>query len=404
MSTDVLQDELTSCLTEVEKVEKEVDAQLQLLGEEVDAGFSQMKELNNAFADVAAKVVNNQYNPRLAGGLMVAGVALSSVLGAYGYVKAAKAHNKALNQLLQTKRKIATAKIESTKRISKRVEHVIGRLKKLVDNEAIGSYEIESLDENILKGKLSVMDKTMAVYRTSLYNKLLVDYLIAEYHAWMNGNQRSQMERPTYYDCNLKIAESLSINKEHLEKDISPLFQYNDNRVYGDDIYKAHDPQIFSVMLLEYGFNGNRMKSLPTPNESILGKAVRKNISYKIYKHALRRQSLADFFSGGMILFILIAIFLFLDYSLFHWLDWAGWIEWTLGILFAIVGCVAILAGSDAFEELHKSWIENIYTKAIQKLLKVAGYVEIYQPDLKKKNVVWAGVKGFGQGLMSVFD
>ena len=47
-NTDALQIELNACLTDIERIEKELDEQLQILGEKVDAGFSQMRETNKS--------------------------------------------------------------------------------------------------------------------------------------------------------------------------------------------------------------------------------------------------------------------------------------------------------------------------------------------------------------------
>lgn len=405
MSTDIIQNELTSCLTEIEKVEKELDAQLQILGKEVDAGFSQMRELNNAVTELATKVVRN---PKWAGGLMLAGAALSSVIGAYEGVKAAKAHNEALAKLLVTKRKIAKEKIESIKRLRGIVDHVLDRLKKLVDNEAAGSYDINQIDENIWNIKLSNMDKTMAIYRASLYSKLLVEYLYGEYKAWMNGQQRSRMERPTYLDCNVIIKKDLASRSDSI-REVNHLFKNEDTVIQGNDVYTVNDPHIFSTLLLDYGFNDNeqkKIKSLPKPNTSYLGTKISECESYKTYKHYLKQQNIADFFSGGMIVFILMIVFIFLDYLLFHWLDWAAWLEWTLGIILGIVGCGAIIAFeaiTETFEEMHESNLKDIFSEAMNTQLKAAGYVEIYQPDLDKKNVTWEGVKGLAGGFLSAF-
>lgn len=401
MPTDVLQTELTSCMNEVQQIEAEIDAQLKELGEKVDEGFMQMSQLNKQITSVATSVLKNT---RWEKGVAVASAAINAVAGAWESVKHAKAHNEALDKLMVTKRQIARARLDSIERLGKVTAHVVERLEKLVDNEAERTLDIDAMTMQLWLAQEAVMMKTMSLYRASLYSKMLVDYLHAEYKAWLQGKQKSSLGRPTYYDCNLAIAEHLC-KGETPEERMHQLASPDETTMSGTDVYLINDPQILSVMLIAYGLTGegNQITPLTVTNETPAGQELAATELYQSYKKSAGRMETAAFFSPGMITFLMLVAGLGLDWLLFHWLDWAGWIEWTLGIILGFVICIIVGALHEGVSSMHAQWVEDIYTDELNKQLEASGYVEIYEPDLEKKNVAWEGVKGTVTGLLSAF-
>ena len=202
MANDILQQTLNSSFLEIEEIEKEVAAQLDYLGKTVDVGFSQLSQMSRQSLIIVSGIVKAS---RFVRGLGMAVMAFTAAIGAIERIKAAKAHNKALDELLQIKRKVASEKIASINVLSLRIEHRLSQFEGLIDSEVYFD-DYERLDSNSLIQKLFIMDKTLALYRGALYCKLLIDYLKAEYQAWTDGEQCSSMNRPTYYDCNELLA------------------------------------------------------------------------------------------------------------------------------------------------------------------------------------------------------
>lgn len=208
----------------------------------------------------------------------------------------------------------------------------------------------------------------------------------------MNGFQCSDLDRPTYLDCNKFIVDSVSL--EMLSED--------SKTVSGWQVYCSHDQQLLSILLLEYGFKvENKIKRFPKVKNRILRKCLKNNPSYKSYKKdSLWMNCFVKWITGEVLFGASILTIVLLDYLLFRWLDWYLIIEWVLGIALAIGGFVALyLFAYDDFVDMHKRWITELYNKSKNKQLQLSGYVEIYRPDLKKKSLFWEGVKGAFLGI-----
>ena len=402
-NTDALQIELNACLTDIERIEKELDEQLQILGEKVDAGFSQMRETNKSLFKVAAQAVRYPY---LAVGIAMATVALSTVAGVVEKVKAAKAHNSALDKLLVMKKSIANEKLKSVKSLKTIINKVLNRLKSLVVNEAEMSFNSSILtDKKIFTAKRLIMDRTMIIYRTSVYSSLLIEYLEKEYEAWLNDRQYSSMDRPTYLDSNLKILDLLSETGSGTLS-LEQIFEPHGNKVSGAETYVATDSQLLSCALIITGLDDkhNEITRLPRIQNKLLKRHIKKNQPYKIYRrYYFLRNYIARPLTGNVITGLLISLALVLNYLIFQLFDWAIWLEWLLGVIMTIAEVVIIVLCKidEIFDEWHDAMCSKIYSACFEKLSKSAGYVKIYKPDLDKKNVVWEGVKGAVQGLIN---
>lgn len=387
MANDILQQTLNSSFLEIEEIEKEVAAQLDYLGKTVDVGFSQLSQMSRQSLIIVSGIVKAS---RFVRGLGMAVMAFTAAIGAIERIKAAKAHNKALDELLQIKRKVASEKIASINVLSLRIEHRLSQFEGLIDSEVYFD-DYERLDSNSLIQKLFIMDKTLALYRGALYCKLLIDYLKAEYQAWTDGEQCSSMNRPTYYDCNELLAKRMNKMKS----------LHGSASVNGADVYLVHDSQILSTVLIDYGLRKKlTIKRAPKVKSPFLRKIIKENPSYKSYCKSAWYMNYVVKVLNEKVLFCLIYLaFLTLNYLFFQWVEWYTVIEWILGIIMALVEVIILALCYGSLEEFHESWQKKVYTEELNKQLRMAGYVEIYRPDLKKKSLVWEGVKGAVLGI-----
>lgn len=387
MANDILQQTLNSSFSEIEEIEKEVAAQLDYLGKTVDVGFSQLSQMSRQSLIIVSGIVKAS---RFVRGLGMAVMAFTAAIGAIERIKAAKAHNKALDELLQIKRKVASEKIASINVLSLRIEHRLSQFEGLIDSEVYFD-DYERLDSNSLIQKLFIMDKTLALYRGALYCKLLIDYLKAEYQAWTDGEQCSSMNRPTYYDCNELLAKRMNKMKS----------LHGSASVNGADVYLVHDSQILSTVLIDYGLRKKlTIKRAPKVKSPFLRKIIKENPSYKSYCKSAWYMNYVVKVLNEKVLFCLIYLALLtLNYLFFQWVEWYTVIEWILGIIMALVEVIILALCYESLEEFHESWQEKVYTEELNKQLRMAGYVEIYRPDLKKKSLVWEGVKGAVLGI-----
>lgn len=403
-NTDALQVELNACLTDIERIEKELDEQLKILGEKVDAGFSQMRETNKSLFKAATQAVRYPY---FAAGIVVAAVAFSTISGAVEKVKAAKAHNSALDKLLVMKKSIANEKLKNVKSLKTIINKVQNRLKSLVVNEAEISLNATILnDKKMFATKSLIMNRTMAIYRTSEYSGLLIEYLEKEYEAWLNDRQYSSMERPTYLDSNLKILDMLTETCDGTLS-LEQIFEPHSNEVRGAETYVATDSQLLSCALIITGLDDkhNEITRLPRIQNKLLKRYIKKNRPYKIYRrYSFLRNYIARPLTGNVITGLLIILALVLNYLIFQLFGWAIWLEWLLGVIMTIAEVVIIILCKidEIFDDWHDAMCSKIYSACFEKLSKSAGYVEIYKPDLDKKNVAWEGVKGAAQGLFNI--
>lgn len=387
MANDILQQTLNSSFSEIEEIEKEVAAQLDYLGKTVDVGFSQLSQMSRQSLIIVSGIVKAS---RFVRGLGMAVMAFTAAIGAIERIKAAKAHNKALDELLQIKRKVASEKIASINVLSLRIEHRLSQFEGLIDSEVYFD-DYERLDSNSLIQKLFIMDKTLALYRGALYCKLLIDYLKAEYQAWTDGEQCSSMNRPTYYDCNELLAKRMNKMKS----------LHGSASVNGADVYLVHDSQILSTVLIDYGLRKKlTIKRAPKVKSPFLRKIIKENPSYKSYCKSAWYMNYVVKVLNEKVLFCLIYLALLtLNYLFFQWVEWYTVIEWILGIIMALVEVIILALCYESLEDFHESWQKKVYTEELNKQLRMAGYVEIYRPDLKKKSLVWEGVKGAVLGI-----
>lgn len=399
-----LSQQLQLAMKDMHQVEAELDAQLAVLGSKVDDGFKQLQHVNKAGMTIARTLLARGHK-KYAMGVIGIGFALSGIAGVYSGVKAARAHNRALDRLLEQKKKIARTKIHSLLKVEEIARRNEAALRNLFEKESSQTYQTSSLLEN-KKNRRGITDNLLTIinlYKISLYNMYMVEFILNEYRAWNDGRQRSGTKRPVMSMVNNEIYKRLTNggNRKYVEN----LLAYEQSSISGGDICFLADNSLSSAMLVEHAFCHSRgVEHLKGPKSAIAKRLMKPNVPFRLYR---RSERLLWFFGEWPVLVtmgvIFASLFAFLDYKCYGWWsEWIPYIKWialiVLGVLEIIVLAISLFAYDCNFDRIR----ESICRRGKMKQLRIMGYVEIYEPDLEKKNLLWAGTKGFISGLISI--
>jgi len=156
MGENALDLQVQECLREIQKIEKELTSQLQILSETIDKNFgtisTNIRELTNLATESTIGLVTDKRRAQLA----MAGAAASVVVDVAGQTYAAYKHNQKLDKIMEQKRKIAEAKKDSIVRIIPIATKVNERLEKLLINEAGKRYVSKELKTSLTLSMLVV--------------------------------------------------------------------------------------------------------------------------------------------------------------------------------------------------------------------------------------------------------
>lgn len=399
-----LSQQLQLAMNDMHQVEVELDAHLTVLGSKVDDGFKQLQHVNKAGMTIARTLLARGHK-KYAMGVIGIGFALSGIAGVYSGVKAARAHNRALDRLLEQKKKISRTKIHSLLKVEEIARRNEAALRNLFEKESSQTYNTSSLLENKKNGR-AIKDNLLTIinlYKISLYNLYMVEFILDEYRAWNDGRQRSGTKRPVMSMVNNEIYKRLTNGGNR--KLIENLLANEPSSISGGEICFLADNSLSSAMLVEHAFcHSEGIEHLKGPKSTIAKKMMKPNVPFRLYR---RSERLLWFFGGWPVLVtmgvVLASLFAVLDYKCYGWwAEWIPYVKWValivLGALEIIVLAISLFTYECNIEKIRAA----ICRKGKMKQLRIMGYVEIYEPDLEKKNLLWAGTKGFISGLISI--
>lgn len=382
------------------------------MGEKVDKGFAQLNALNQNLSKISKNIINSfDKDDDWKGGVELCAMAISifnGVAGCVSAVRAARQHNKYLDELLLLKQEIAQEKLQSIIKIESSVNRAVKSISKLVRKEALSELTLTNVKSDVLDMKLSVMNRTLLIYRTTIYSQLLIRYLHAEYEAWIDGMQYSEVDRPTLFDANVIIVDNLQdcLKGTDCNLDFLSLVHFQKSDILGAQLYLCTDSQLLSLAMLAYGMSMDELtiKKLPKIQESPFSPYLKSNIAYKTYRKSYYKFNYwVKWFNGYVCVFLILLAILTILLSLFTWLNWPGWVEWILGIVVFIMGGIITFGNYETLEKAYQERTNNFCSKAIFEMMSISGYVEIFRPDLDRKSLIAAGFKGAVKGFISFF-
>lgn len=402
-----LSDVLMPLMSDIDKINAELSAQLEDLSRTIDVSFKNMSQVANNSIKVSHHFLSMGM-PKLS--LFTLGVGLASAVagGAYTGYTAAKHHNKVLDNLQAQKTRIANEKRTSAQRLLQRSRAVCKHVELLVDKELSQSYSIADF-KKVRKQKWANMLRLMMLYKVSLNQNLTLQYLFLEYEAWANGRQTSDANRPTFLDVNDIIIGKLSGGKSK-KNFLRRILENTDGIIASREVYCMSDPQLASRLLVGMYFDEKKhtIEKLKWPTEPFRKKMLKRNIAYKLYKRNRRAMrwnaivnSLLAVFTHPLILgSAIIALTAVLMLLLFHWLDWYAWIEWTIGIvvvLLTILVFIVVASVSEYYNKVKKNKArskEKAYKKCWRRMAFLSGWVEYIKPDFERKIPVLSAIGG----------
>lgn len=183
-------------LAELKDIETVISSQLNELGQKIDSSFAKAAQIVSSVTDFASSFAKTGTARDT---IKFVGMTVSSAVKGVGDAYNAYKHNKALDALLEQKQKIARAKRSAMAKVQPRLEHLSERYTKLLDNFAGKDYKLENLHkESYAKPLYNNLDKSLNMLRAVLYNRAMAEYILAEYDAWLAGEQQSKLCQPTF--------------------------------------------------------------------------------------------------------------------------------------------------------------------------------------------------------------
>ncbi len=398
-----LDGQLSQCMNDIEAVQKELDANLTLLAKHVDQGFGQLRNLNKQSMEFAKQLSDSGHE--VAGmAVQLAGAAISGISGAVTAAQAAAAHNDALAKLMQQKVKIASERYEGICRIQKIAERNEATLFNLFSQTLMQEYSERELTSNPAnaKGIINEINRVDDAYKLSRSNLLMVGFLLDEYKAWMNNQQKSGSRRPIPSFVNYFIHDWMFDHNNGMGLNLQSVISRKGTRgkITGAELLFLTDSSITACGLYNKMSNGV-IRGIGVEPGGVARKLVENNSAYKEYASSLSSYN-GWWHAPALIALVIVGVSIWFDGLCLGWMsEWWAFFRWVVMIIIGIIefGVVMMSCSSLFNDEDKQKRLNEIFNKAQKKQLDEMGYVKIYEPDLKEKNVLWEGTKGFFNGI-----
>lgn len=395
---------LSQCNKDIEKVQRELDANLTRLAEDVDQGFGQLRNINKQCMDIAEQLQTSGFG-KAATVASWAGLAISGLGGAFNAAKAASAHNEALDKLMQQKVKIANEKFDSISRVQKLAERTDASLSKALFNDLVQEYKERDLVANnaTTNGIIKEIHRIEAAYKIANYNLMMVNFLLDEYKAWKNHRQKSGTRRPVMSFVNNDITDWMFDCNDGLGLNLQSVISRKGRRgkVTGAELLFLTDSSITACGLFGQMSNGDEVREIGVEPGGIAKKFIEKNSAYQKYSSSLSEYN-GWWHAPALTALVIVGLSVGFDILCWGWMsEWWAFFRWVVMIILVLIE-YGILSAScpTLFDDgKRRERLNEICNKAQDEQLREMGYVEIYEPDYEKKSVLGEGVKGFFKGI-----
>jgi hypothetical protein len=378
---------LQSILLDLNGLDFEIRMQLDELAKTIDKTYEGLSDIVGSSMKVGTKFLHLGF-PKLSLFTMGLGIVSATAGGAFAGYSAAKHHNKMLKKILEQKHKLASAKISATRRLLHQSQNVCLRVEQLVDAELSLTYPIRDY-KKVRKTKWANMTKLMTLSKVSIYQKLVIEYLLQEYSAWLLGNQTSTYNRPNFLDVNEIITKKISERKGK-KKLFREIRDESGETISSKEIFCLSDQQITSILLVDMFFNNDEhiIEKLQWPKESFRKEMLKNNLAYKIFRRCRWALEWSEF-NSRIILFItrpliagisIVGLVIWGLYTLFKNLSWPCWLEWVMGSLVLLFVIALVLVSFFIFDDYYndiKKWrkktAEERFNKCWRKMASLSG-------------------------------
>jgi len=392
MAENPLESKMDGLLENLKSVEKTVNDQLEVLSTSVDESFGAISEMVEGITALAVESSEGFVSAETRAKIGLVGVGIAAVTNMAGNVYKARQRNAALDRLLQTKQAMARAKADELKKVEPILIRVLDNLKKGIVNEAKHTYPIAEVGTperwDLI---LDRMDKYLDMYRTSIYLAMVVDYLQAEYTAWLSGKQISDRKRPDYYAANKYVVSVLEeASGENALETFIGVFEDDPEVLSGSTVYYLMDSQLSATILSKR----KETDFLLWPDDPGVNHIIEGNAAIDHYQEgAIDLETLIEegpetcWYSYKNALIVAVPLTIALSKHGHGW----------LAALAIIAGLVVGYFGSEKNERLQKEYENKVWNMRHglkERAWQDAGKVEFPERNLEKTSLIKAAFFG----------
>lgn len=400
---------LNADLAELKEIEKVITSQLNELGEKVDSSFTKAAQFVSNLTDLAMSMSRGRNSSTTRDAIQFAGMTVSAAIKGVGDAYAAYKRNKVLDALLVQKQQIANAKKGALQKILPRVEHLTSKFSKLLESYTLKDYDMERLRNDSYANLLyHNIDSSLGMLRAAAFNQAMAEYILAEYNAWIDGNQQSKLRQPTYWNVNKDILKQLG------EPDLLEMidrYSANSVSVSGKELCVLHDSQLLSVEISENnsrlfdtglqsrrpagGIDGvmERLEGVKQHNGMLLPEPsffddYTSNV-YDLQENNSTLKKTKTAINICMLAALVLVAILFIN------LSWAVWLRWVLGIICELLVLGGIASLDEHFTEPLVNKGKIIIKRNYDGYREKSGYIYIPKQNLERKSVVGSFLNNF---------
>jgi len=383
---NLLEEEVMKTLDELKAVEEDVNNQLMILDEKIGLGYAAIANNIRQLTDLAYKATEGYVSDETRELMQLGGSIVGGFTEMFGSARAAYKHNQYAKKVLMQKQEIASTGRETLERVRPTVQRQNKNMRRLLENEGRKMYNTAELaEDNKRLALIDNVDKILDAYRLSEYLRLVVEYLIKEYGAWLNGRQSSGMSRPCYYTANINVIDALEKSTGLSAKAVlMDALTGNPAQISGSGVFYLMDSQLSATILS----NQEKPVRLQLPSSSFAQGFVDRNYGVKHYvenSNRLRKWHIGALIGGLLTLFVILPCFFYGIWS-FLCSDVSLWLSIPASII--LVGLVGY--GLYFLVQKCRQWISDAAARIIGGALDDGGYVEFEEPDLEHKSVIGA--------------
>lgn len=235
------QEQFDKCLAELKSIESAILPQLNELAQKIGGTYKYYADLVMKLGSDLSNMANSETGNKIYNTTALVARGIES----YGAYKAAKEHNRKLDEMMALKRSMAGQKRKQITDWLPRISTNVEKSKRLCEHQFSKNIPLE----NISSALVSLQQKFLNLYRTNLYYESLAQWMHKEYSSWLNGQQTCGVPTPSLYDINTELAKKIygANMYDHFQRAVeSNIF------ILGKDISLIADPQLALMALDSY--------------------------------------------------------------------------------------------------------------------------------------------------------
>lgn len=377
-----------SLLADMQKLEKEVMYQLNLLSETMPEIYSGYADIIRETMDGALRILS--LDEKKQNTLAAVAEIAARCVKSWGAWKSAKRHNQMLLKLMETKKIIAQTNIN-------KVKFLLPRTQKLVDISFSGfdaickkEFQLTDNDKETAVRTASLCCRMLHLYRANFFLNQLTEYLCEEYKAWLEGSQTSGMLMPDYFAVNDWILDKICPGEAFAELESAA---DSDGNLKGYQLMLLGDPQLTAtVLIIKDGLFEYKAEEASLAVSAILSenRGLKKYLGYtRIVKSFItdNETSFMGFYVFGAILVLGLICFFYMETSM-----------WSRILLFVSSLAASIKIYRSNLRRYEEDYCNELVALSEEKEAEVYAYcgkVEQLEIDYEEKSQIIEMAKGF---------